>query len=688
MARPTLITTALPYANGSIHLGFLLEAIQTDVFARALRMEGEEVVFVSADDTHGTPIELNARKEGVTPEAFVERFAKEHVEDLAAFGVEFDAFHSTNSEENRRWAEEIYGKLKERGVVERRNTEQLFDPKAGRFLPDRFVKGTCPVCKTPDQYGDVCENCKSTYEPTQLIDPYSAISGARPEIRESEHLFVKLDAFEAFLRDWTSTPGRLQPEVKNFVDSWLENGLQDWCISRDGPYFGFEIPDAPGKFFYVWLDAPIGYISATEAWAQRSGIERLSQIWRQKDARVIHVIGKDIIYFHTLFWPAMLQAAELKVPDHVHAHGMLMVDGVKMSKSRGTFLLARTFREHLEPEILRWYFGSKLGPGIDDIDLSLDELVQRVNAEMVNNLVNLVSRGASFLKNKLDGRYSELPDAFAPFRAEAEAATARARRAYAEWNPAVAVRAALDLADAGNRLFQERTPWTVAKTDPDEARRIVTMASNLARAAAVLIAPVVPRLATRIYGVLGLEGAPERFDEALRFDLVERPVGNPVRLAERIDRKTVDRMIEATRKAHGAVGPGEGSKSSKASEKGATAPADGSKTSRITIDDLDKIDLRVGVVVEAGSVEGADKLLQLRVDVGEAEPRTIFAGIAKAYPEPATLVGRRVVVVANLAPRKMRFGTSEGMVLAAGPGGTDIQLLSVDQGALPGSIVK
>jgi methionyl-tRNA synthetase len=684
MTSPTvLVTHALPYANGSIHIGHLLEAILTDIYVRARRLEGDDVVFVSADDTHGTPIEINARKAGVSPAEFVERFAQEHIHDLNAFGVQYDAYHSTNSEENLRWVLRIYERLRTAGHVRRKTIEQLYDPEAKRFLPDRFVKGTCPVCATPDQYGDVCESCGSFYAPTDLVSPTSVLSGATPVLRESEHVFVDIGAFTSFLQEWIDEPGRLQPEVRRFVQTWIDKGLEDWGVSRDAPYFGFEIPDAPGKYFYVWLDAPIGYISATERWSQLMETpSRLEEIWSadsERPAEIVHVIGKDIIYFHTLFWPAMLQVAGLRTPARVHAHGMLTMNGAKMSKARGTFILAQTFAEHLDPTYLRWYFGAKLSDGIDDMDFSTEEFTQRVNAELVNNLANLVSRGASFLHQKLDGRTGAFPDDARPILERAAAKVAEARAAYRAWNPAGGVRAALEIANEGNQLFQERAPWKSIRDDPEEARRVVTLALNLARAAAVLLVPVVPVPCGRILAVLGLDDRPRHFEEALRFDVRDgRTLGPPQRIIERIDPKAMEAVIAASVESGAAAAPSK----TKAKNKKEPPPK-----GTITIDDFSRVELRVGRVEAAERVEGADKLLRLSVDVGDPEPRQIFAGIAQAY-QPEELVGRRVAVVANLAPRKMRFGVSEGMVLAAGPGGSDIQLLSVDEGAKPGETIQ
>jgi methionyl-tRNA synthetase len=679
MNKPILVTAGLPYANGSIHIGHLLEYLSTDIYVRALRMAGEEAYYFCADDTHGTPIEVNAAKAGVTPEQFIARFAKEHLEDFTAFGIRFDHYDSTNSDENRQWALQVYGALKKGGYIKKRPLTQLYDEQARRFLPDRFVKGTCPKCGAADQYGDVCEVCSSTYEPTDLKDPYSTISGSKPVLRESTHLFVDLAAFQELLRSFVDRPGLLGSETKNFVDSWLEQGLRDWCISRDAPYFGFEIPDEPGKFFYVWLDAPIGYIASSTAYAKKIGKpELIDRWWREDGASVVHVIGKDIRYFHILFWPAMLHAARLTLPSRIQVHGMLTVDGVKMSKSRGTFINASTFRQHLDPTYLRYYFASKAGPGAEDVDLALEEFVNRVNAELVNNLANLVARGVPFLKDRLGGRYGRLPaDAEAARKLVADKA-AEAERAYRNFDLAAAVRAVVEIGAAANKLFQDGQPWRLVKDDPEAARGLVTLCLNMARAATALIHPAVPAFGAKVYPMLGLPGEPERFSEALAFDLVDRPVGEPGRIIDRIERKQLDAIIEASRPKDAPAAP-----EKKAAPPPKAAPP-AAPQAAIEKGDFDKVDLRVGLVLAAQAVEGSDKLLQLSVDLGEDKPRTIFAGIRSAYG-PEALLGRRVVVVANLKPRKMRFGTSEGMILAAGPGDKEIWLLAVPDDAPPGS---
>ncbi len=683
MSERTIVTAALPYANGSIHIGHLVEYLMTDIHVRALKLAGEDALYICADDTHGTPIELAAQKAGVTPEAHIARFAKEHLEDFTAFDIQFDSFHSTNSEENKRWVHEIYGKLKEGGHIEKRAREQLYDEKAGRFLPDRFVKGTCPRCKTEDQYGDVCENCKATYEPTDLIDPYSVVTGTKPVLRSSEHLFVHLKAFEKFLDDWVHTEGRLQPETARFVDEWIKGGLQDWCISRDVPYFGFEIPDEPGKYFYVWLDAPVGYISSTEAWAKKNNTPQVvNEVWREGRGKVVHVIGKDIVYFHTLFWPAMLHAAGLTVPDKVHVHGMLTVDGKKMSKSRGTFINASVFRTHVDPIYLRYYLAAKLGPSQDDVDLSFKEIVDRVNAELVNKLANLVSRSVAFLADKLDGQYAKLSDEdLAEFQKTVQERATAAEAAYRSFDSAAAVREAVALAEQGNKLFQDNAPWKMIKEDPEAAKRLVTICLNLARASTVLLYPALPAFARKVYPMLGLQELPSSFEDAARFDLQDRPVGPRERIVERVTAKAFNKIIEASKPADAAPEKTEKKAEKKSKKKAPETPE------VINYDQFMQVDLRVGLVVKAELVEGADKLLRLTVDLGEEKPRNIFAGLRSAYG-PEDLQGKKVAVVANLAPRKMRFGMSEGMVLAAGPGGKDLWVVNVSDDAKIGSRIQ
>jgi methionyl-tRNA synthetase len=704
MSPRTLVTCALPYANGSIHLGHLLEYIMTDVYVRGRKLAGDDLVFICADDTHGTPIELSAAKAGVSPEEYIARCWKDHVEDFSAYEIGFDHFDSTNSEENKAWAYEIYGKLKTGGYVHKKTLEQLYDEKAQRFLPDRFVKGTCPnpACNSPDQYGDVCEVCGKTHEPTDLKEPvYSVITKTHPVLRSSEHFFVDLARFKDFLSKWVAEPGHLQPETRRFVESWIQGGLKDWCISRDAPYFGFPIPDAPGKYFYVWLDAPIGYISSTERWAKKIGTpEVVNQIWRHKTARVEHVIGKDIVYFHTLFWPAMLEAAGLNVPSRVHVHGMVTADGVKLSKARGTFINARTFRKHLDPNYLRYFYASKVGPSAEDLDLSAEEFANRVNSELVNQVVNLLSRAVTLIGGQLGGRYGKLPGDAGVHLDFARSKAAEATAAFRTFDLATAVRAAVEVATLANKLFQDAQPWATAAKDPERTRDLVTLCLNLARTSVVLLSPVVPSLAAKMLRMLGLPaGAAPSIAEATAFDLVDRAVGEKVRILDRIEPAQFKAIVEEERAAYEAANP-EAAKKAKeealAKAAGAAAPrasaappaAAATPKARISYDDFSKIELKVGLIQAAEAVEKSKKLLKLTVDLGEARPRTILAGIRSAY-EPAALVGKRVCVVANLEPRDMgRFGVSEGMVLAAGPGEKELWVPLVPEDAPAGSEIR
>ncbi len=667
-----LVTSALPYANGAIHLGHLVEYIQTDIWVRTRRAEGHDVIYLCADDTHGTPIELRARAEGITPEELVGRVHEEHSRDFAAFDVDFDLFYTTNSPENRELAEMIYRALKAGDHLERRSSMQFYSENLGRFLPDRMVRGTCPKCGATDQYGDACEVCNSTYEPTDLIDPVDAIEGGTPVLRETEQIYVRLADFVDVLRDWRER-GVPQASTRNFVDAWIDGGLDAWCISREAPYFGFEIPDEPGKYFYVWLDAPIGYIAATKKWCDDRGRDWREYWGPDADATVTHVIGKDIVYFHTLFWPAMLHAAGLKTPDRVQVHGFLTVNGTKMSKSRGTFINAATFAEHLDPDYLRFYYATKLGPNVDDIDLHLEDFVAKVNSDLVNNVVNLCSRVTKFVDKRFDGALAEVDLAQVPLAQTLRDGAADIRAAYGEWNFAAGLRRVRELGDAVNLYFQDSEPWKVIATDPDEAQRICTVALHGAVVLMAALTPIVPRTAGRFAAALGLE----RLTWEHADGWLPEHVDAPETLIERIRPEQVEAIVEATR--------GESAEAADAARDDVVVVEDFADT--IAFEDFAKVDLRVGVVEEAAEVEGASKLLRLVVHCGRRI--TVFAGVRKAYNDPAVLVGRRVIVVANLAPRKMRFGTSEGMLLAmSGPDDDGLQLALVSDDAKGGWSVR
>ncbi len=687
--REILITSALPYANGPIHIGHLVEYIQTDIWARFQRMRGHQCWYVCADDAHGTPIMLKARQEGITPEELIARVAIEHQEDFAAFRIQFDNYHSTHSPENRHYATLIYERNRDAGHIVRRTITQAYDPVEQMFLPDRFIKGECPKCGTPDQYGDNCEACGASYSPSELRNPRSAVSGAVPEERASDHYFFRLGDFETMLRDWTRGGG-LQKEVANKLDEWFQAGLQEWDISRDAPYFGFEIPDHPGKFFYVWLDAPIGYMASFQNLCdsprgQAAGLS-FDRFWaRDSTAELYHFIGKDIIYFHALFWPAMLHGAGFRTPSAVLAHGFLTVDGQKMSKSRGTFIKARTYLDHLNPEYLRYYFAAKLGPGVDDIDLSLEDFQLRVNADLVGKVVNIASRSAGFIAKRFDGRLgAELsePGLFAEFTAAGESiAGAYERREYSR-----AVREIMALADRANQYIDERAPWVLAKQAGREAelQGVCTMGLNLFRLLIGWLKPILPGTAQASEAFLRV---PPILWSDLDRPLLDHAIAPFKPLMTRVEPAQIAAVLEASRQDLAAkpVAPQDRGEELVRPDTDSHLVRD-PIAATIGFDEFAKLDLRVVRILEADLVAGADKLLALKLDLG-GETRQVFAGIRAAY-DPADLIGRLTVMVANLSPRTMRFGVSEGMVLAAGPGGSDIFILSPDQGAEPGMKVK
>ncbi len=669
-----LVTCALPYANGSIHLGHMLEHIQADIWVRYQRMRGHQVHFVCADDAHGTPIMLKAQQLGITPEEMIAAVSQEHQADFAGFNISFDNYHSTHSDENRELAGLIYGSLQAGGKIKSRTISQLFDPEKSMFLPDRFVKGTCPKCKSPEQYGDNCDSCGATYSPTELIDPKSAVSGATPVMKDSEHFFFDLPQFETWLADWVRGSGAIQEEMANKMQEWFESGLQQWDITRDAPYFGFEIPGAPGKYFYVWLDAPIGYMASFKNLCNKRGDIDFDSYWKaDSEAELYHFIGKDIAYFHCLFWPSMLEGAGFRKPTKVNVHGYVTVNGAKMSKSKGTFIKASTYLNHLDPECLRYYYAAKLNSRIDDLDLNLEDFVQRVNADVVNKLVNLASRNAGFIAKRFDGKLAATcaePELYAEF---ANARTVIAE-AYESREFSRAIREIMALADKANRYVDDKAPWVIAKQEGADAelQAVCSVGINLFRVLMAYLKPVMPLLAERAEAFLA---------ETLSWDgiatpLVDHTVAPFKALFSRIEPAKIDAMIEA-------------SKEDLAKEQApkATGPlVDDPISETIAYDDFAKIDLRVALITKAEAVPEADKLLKLQLDIG-GETRQVFAGIKSAY-NPEDLEGKLTVMVANLAPRKMRFGMSEGMVLAAGPGGKDLWILEPQEGAQPGMRVK
>ncbi len=692
MSRKILVTSALPYANGAIHLGHLVEYIQTDIWVRFQKMSGNECWYVCADDTHGTPIMLRAEKEGITPEQLIARVHGEHSRDFAGFLVGFDNYYSTHSPETRACANDIYGKLQAAGLIEVRTIEQYYDPVKQMFLPDRFIKGECPKCHAKDQYGDNCEVCGAAYAPTDLIEPFSAVSGAKPELRNSDHYFFKLSdpRCEAFLREYTSS-GVLQAEAANKMQEWLgapgDNKLTDWDISRDAPYFGFEIPDAPGKYFYVWLDAPIGYMGSFRNLCAQKGLDFDEFFKKDSATELYHFIGKDILYFHALFWPAELQHAGYRTPTKIFAHGFLTVDGAKMSKSRGTFITAESFlNSGMNPEWLRYYFAAKLSNTMEDIDLSFDDFVARVNSDLVGKYVNIASRSAGFIAKRFNGQLAPADESLPAIRAIREAAP-RVAELFEAREFSKAIREIMALTDGANQYVDSVKPWELAKQEGKESElhAACTNALNLFRLLTVLLKPVLPATAAKVEAFMNL--APLTWTDAGTLLAGGHAINTYSHLMTRVDAKQIEALIEANKQSLAPAAPAAAAKPAKPAEK-KEAPAGGDGL--CNIDDFMKVDLRIAKIVNAEHVEGADKLVRLTLDIGEEKTRNVFAGIKAAY-DPAQLVGRLTVMVANLAPRKMKFGLSEGMVLAASdldgksPG---LFLLSPDDGAQPGMRAK
>ncbi|WP_345873340.1 methionine--tRNA ligase [Shewanella algae] len=671
--RKILVTSALPYANGPIHLGHMLEYIQTDIWSRFQKLRGHECHYICADDAHGTPIMLKAQQMGIQPEEMIAKVNQEHQQDFAEFNIAFDNYHSTHSEENRQLASEIYLKLRDNGYIKSKTISQLFDPEKSMFLPDRFVKGTCPKCKSEDQYGDNCDACGATYSPTELINPRSAVSGATPVMKETEHFFFDLPAFETMLKEWTHS-GSLQSEMANKLDEWFEQGLQQWDITRDAPYFGFEIPDAPGKYFYVWLDAPVGYMGSFKNLCDKRPELNFDEFWNaDSKAEVYHFIGKDIVYFHSLFWPAMLKGAGYRQPSSVYAHGYVTVNGAKMSKSKGTFIKARTYLDHLDPEYLRYYYAAKLSSRIDDLDLNLEDFAARVNSDLVGKLVNLASRTAGFIVKRFDAKLAKVED-----NSLAESFLAKQEliaELYEGREYGKAMREIMALADVANAYVADEAPWQLVKNEETLARahQVCSVALNLFRILVTYLKPVLPRLATDVEAFLKLELT----WSGLALDMAGHEI-NPFKpMMQRIELDKVSAMVEASK---------ESLKATEDTPKASGPLADDPISPTIEFDDFAKLDLRIALIKKAEHVPEANKLLKLQLDLG-GETRQVFAGIKSAYA-PEDLEGKLTVMVANLAPRKMRFGLSEGMVLAAGPGGKELWILEPHEGAQPGMRVK
>ncbi|MDR3410166.1 MAG: methionine--tRNA ligase [Formivibrio sp.] len=674
MTRKILVTSALPYANGAIHLGHLVEYIQTDIWVRMQKMCGHTCHYVCADDTHGTPVMLSAEKAGITPEQLIDRVNAEHRTDFAGFHVNFDNYYSTHSPENKELVYRIYAALKADGKITSRTIEQLYDPEKNMFLPDRFVKGECPKCGAKDQYGDSCEVCSATYSPTDLKNPYSAVSGATPVLKSSEHYFFTLGACQDFLQEWTAIPGSLQPEAANKMQEWLEGDLRDWDISRDAPYFGFEIPDAPGKFFYVWLDAPIGYMASFKNLCNKTGID-FDEYWKpDSSTELYHFIGKDILYFHALFWPATLKYAGLRTPTGVFTHGYLTVGGQKMSKSRGTFITANSYLEQgLNAEWLRYYYAAKLNSKIEDIDLNLEDFVARVNADLVGKYINIASRAAGFIAKRFGGQLSaDLGNS--PLLARLQAAQDEMAKLFEAREYSHAIRNIMALADEVNQYVDQNKPWEMAKQEGRDAelQQVCSVLINAFRLLTIYLKPVLPKLAAEVEAFLNI--APLVWNDASTL-LTGHTINTYQHLMTRIDPKQVDALVEANKQS---LEPTVTEQAKPEYEIPAIEPT-------ISIDDFMKIDLRVAKIIDAKAVEGADKLVSLTLDIG-SETRHVFAGIKSAY-KPEDLIGRMTVMVANLAPRKMKFGLSEGMVLAAGGDG-GLYILTPDEGAKPGMRVK
>ncbi|GAC1030318.1 methionine--tRNA ligase [Pseudomonas sp. No.21] len=675
-ARKILVTSALPYANGSIHLGHMVEYIQTDIWVRFQKMRGNQAIYVCADDAHGSAIMLRAEKEGITSEQLIDNVRAEHTTDFADFLVEFDNYHSTHSDENRVLSSSIYTKLRDAGHIATRPVTQYFDPDKQMFLADRFIKGTCPKCAAEDQYGDNCEVCGATYSPTELKNPKSAISGATPVLKESLHYFFKLPDFDAMLKQWTRS-GALQESVANKIAEWLDAGLQEWDISRDAPYFGFEIPDAPGKYFYVWLDAPIGYMASFQNLCARRPELDFDAFWgKDSSAELYHFIGKDIVNFHALFWPAMLEGAGYRKPTALNVHGYLTVNGQKMSKSRGTFIKARTYLDHLSPEYLRYYYAAKLGRGVDDLDLNLEDFVQKVNSDLVGKVVNIASRCAGFIHKGNAGRLvaaNAAPELFAEFKAAAPSIA----EAFENRDFARAMREIMALADRANAWIADKAPWALAKQEgkQDEVQAVCAAGVNLFRQLVIFLKPVLPNLSAAAEQFLNVAPLSWADHETL---LADHQLNAFTPLMTRIEPAKIEAMVAASKEDLAAAAP---------------APAGNGELTKdplaaeIGFDAFAAVDLRIALIEKAEFVEGADKLLRLSLDIGD-QKRNVFSGIKSAYPDPSKLEGRLTLYVANLAARKMKFGVSEGMVLAAGPGGEEIYLLSPDSGAKPGQRVK
>ena len=671
MTNKVLVTSALPYANGPIHLGHLVEYIQTDIWVRFLKMMGRDAIYICADDAHGTAIEIKANAEGITPEKLIARFRKEHYEDFLKFSINFDFYGTTHCEENRKWSETLYRAQQRGGHIVSKKIEQTYCSTCKRFLPDRYVKGSCPNCGAEDQYGDSCEICNSTYNPTDLNNAKCSICGSTPARKSSTHEFVRLSDFSDILKEWLANPEHISEGVRRFITQWLKEGLKDWDIMRDSPYFGFPVPGHKDKYFYVWLDAPIGYISNSERWCAQHNRDIKNDYWCNPDTEIYHFIGKDIIYFHTLFWPAMLYAEGLNMPTAVYVHGFLTVEGKKMSKSRGTFITAKTYLEYLDPQYLRYYYASKLADNIDDIDLSLKDFENRVNSELVNKIANLASRAVSFVSKRFAGKLSTVDDTGLALIKKAREAKSEIADLYRSRNYAAAIERICRLADSANLYFQENAPWALIKENPESANRVCTAGVNISRILAIYLQPVLPDYAEKIRSMLNEKDDQYAWSDVDKL-LENRDISPFTRLVEKIEEKKLKQMIEASKEIE---------------EKKEEGPKVPGIEDIIDIKKFIQVDIRAARIAEAELVPDSKKLLKLKIDLGSLGQRTVFAGIKASFPEPGKLVGKTVAVIANLEPRKMKFGTSEGMILAAGKDDAHLSLLELDPSVPPGQRV-
>lgn len=682
--RKILMTCALPYANGPIHLGHMLEHIEADIFARFQKMRGHECIFICADDTHGTPIMIKAREQGITPEVLIEKSATDHKNDFKDFAIDFDHYGSTNSLENKKLCELFYERMKAKGHVVKKSIQQLYCENDKMFLPDRFVKGTCPKCKAPDQYGDSCDVCSATYTPEDLLNAGCSLCGTLPVKKASDHIFFRLNDFKAYLAEWL--PQHTAPEVAKKMTEWFSDDLRDWDISRDEPYFGFGIPGEPGKFFYVWVDAPMGYVSSTDQWAQKNN-RRLEDFWgADSDCEILHFIGKDIVYFHTLFWPALLKSADFKTPSKVLVHGHVMVNGERMSKSRGTYISTRVYLNHLDPQFLRYYYATKINGTINDLDLNLADFAARVNSDLVGKIVNLASRGAQMLSKKMDGTLSEMDAAGIKITTNIRAQSETIAALYDQRDFAKATTLVREMADEVNKYFDEKAPWKTLETNPTETKKVLTTTLNAFRLLAIYLKPVLPAMADQVATLLNEK--PYQWADISKT-LSNHKINDYVHLASRVEMDKVNAMLEEQKQIYANVITKTNTKTNvtKTSVSAKQNEMAEAKPIEIEFEDFMKVDLRIAKIIAAEEIKEADKLLRIQVEISPGETKQIIAGIKSAYA-PDALVGRHVLVCVNLKPRKMKFGISEGMILAAGDGGPDLFVLSPDAGAKAGSRVK